>query len=206
MLHVGLTGSIGSGKSTVAQIFAEQGARVIDADAAAHNLMTPGTDVYSKVVRTFGPEFLRPDGSIDRKGLGKAVFASSEMRQELNRIVHPAVRTEVLRQIVELEQSAKTGIVIVDAALMVESGFYRLFDKVVVVACEPSLQIARIVGRDGLSVEEARARVDAQMPVAEKVKVAHYTIDTSGTLRQTREQAEAVYRTLLQEELRLRLL
>ncbi len=204
MLHVGLTGSIGSGKSTVDTIFAEQGAHVIDADVVAHQLMTPGTVVYQRVTETFGAECIRPDGTIDRRRLGAIIFASREKRELLNGIVHPAVRTDVLRQIVELEQSFQAGIVIVDAALMVESGFYRLFEKVIVVTCTEALQIARITSRDGLSAEEARVRIATQMPVAEKLKVAHYSIDTSGTLRETRDQAEAVYRDLMQQERRLR--
>ncbi len=204
MLHVGLTGSIGSGKSTVAQIFAEQGAHIIDADLVAHNLMEPGTEVYQQVVQAFGSENLRTDGAIDRKKLGAIVFALPEKRKLLNSIVHPAVRTHVLGEIVELERSFSAGILIVDAALMVESGFYKMFDKIVVVACDERLQLVRIIGRDKLSPEEARARIASQMPVAEKLKVAHYTIDTSGTLRQTREQAEAVYTDLLIQEHRLR--
>jgi len=204
MLHVGLTGSIGSGKSTVALIFAEHGAHIVDADVAAHSALEPGTEVHQKVIRTFGVEIRRPDGTIDRRRLGEIVFSSPEKRQLLNGIVHPAVRTVVLGRIVELEQTVPAGIVVVDAALLVESGFYKMFDKVVVAACSEPVQIARIMSRDGFTAEEARARAAAQMPVAEKVKVADYTIDTSGTLRQTREQAEAVYRDLVRHERRLR--
>ncbi len=204
MLHVGLTGNIGSGKSTVTQIFAELGAHVVDADVVVHDLLAPGSDVYEKVTEAFGVECLRHDGTIDRRSLGDIVFASPEKLQLLNSLVHPAVRTLVLGRIVELEQSIQTGVVIVDAALMVETGFYKLFDKIIVVACDAALQMARIMSRDGFDAEEARARIAAQMPVAEKLKVAHYTIETSGTLRQTREQAEAIYRDILQQEYRLR--
>ncbi len=204
MLHAGLTGNIGSGKSTVASIFAELGAHVIDADVVSHTLLEPGTEVYQKVVEAFDAGIRRPDGTIDRKKLGEIVFSSDEKRQILNGIVHPAVRTVVLGRIVELEQSARAGIVVVDAALMVETGFYKLFDKVVVAACSEAVQIARTMSRDGFTAEEARARAAAQMPMGEKVKVADYVIDTSGTLRHTREQAEAVYRDLLKHELRMR--
>ncbi len=205
MLHVGLTGSIGSGKSTVASIFAEHGAHVIDADAVAHALLDPGTEVNQKIIREFGESIVQPDGTIDRKSLGKIVFASPEKRQLLNSIVHPAVRTVILGRIVELEQKIQTGIAVIDAALMVESGFYKLFDKIVVAACSEGVQISRIMSRDGFTAEEARARIAAQMPMAEKVKYANYVIETSGTLRQTREQAEAVYRDLIKQELRLRI-
>lgn len=205
MLHVGLTGSIGSGKSTVASIFAEQGAHLVDADVVSHTLLEPGTEVHQKVIQAFGTEIQRTDKSIDRRKLGEIVFASPEKRQLLNSIVHPAVRTVVLGRIVELEQSVRAGIVVVDAALMVESGFYKLFEKLVVAACSEAVQIARIISRDGFTAEEARARIAAQMPVSEKIKVADYKIDTSGTLRETREQAEAVFRDLLRHERRLRL-
>jgi dephospho-CoA kinase len=204
MLHVGLTGNIGSGKSTVVLIFAELGAHVIDADEVVHEILGQGSEVYANVIRAFGEAYLRPDGTIDRRKLGELVFASPERLNLLNSLIHPAVRTVVLGRIVELEQSVRNGIVIVDAALMVESGFYKLFDKIVVVSCDPALQVARVMSRDGLTAEEARARLAAQMPVTEKLKVAHYTIETSGTLRQTREQTEAIYKDLLAQEYRMR--
>ena len=204
MLHVGLTGNIGSGKSTTVLIFAELGAHVIDADKVAHELLAPGSQVYANVLQAFGEAYLDPDGTINRRKLGEVVFASPEKLRLLNSLTHPEVRTVVLGRIVELEQSVRNGIVIVDAALMVESGFYKLFDKIIVASCDPALQISRVMSRDGLSAEEAKARIAAQMPVAEKLKVAHYTIETSGTWKQTREQTEAIYRDLLSQEYRMR--
>jgi dephospho-CoA kinase len=204
MLHVGLTGNIGSGKSTAVLTFAELGAHVIDADAVVHELLAPGSEVHASVIRAFGEGYLDHDGTINRRRLGEFVFASPEKLRLLNSLIHPEVRTVVLGRIVELEQSVGNGIVIVDAALMVESGFYKLFDKIIVVACDPALQMARVMNRDGLTAEEARARIAAQMPVAEKLRVAHYTIETSGTLRQTREQTEAIYKDLLTQEYRMR--
>jgi len=203
LLRVGLTGGLSCGKSTVARLFAERGAAVIQADSIARELTRPGNSVYDQVVKQFGREILESDGSIDRAKLADLAFAGGRIA-ELNGIVHPAVRTRVLGKVVELEQLFRAGILIVDAALMVESGFYRMFDKIVVVACNEALQMARIITRDGLTPKEARARIASQMPVAEKLKVAHYTIDTSGTLRQTREQAEAVFSDLLIQERRLR--
>ncbi len=201
MLHVGLTGNIASGKSTAAKVFAELGARIIDADLIAHKLLKQQTATYKKVVQEFGQVIVNPDGTIDRKKLGDIVFNDAAKRDLLNGIVHPDVRTEVLRQIVELEKESHGGIIIIDAALMVESGSYKQYDRLVVIYCHPALQLARLISRDGLSIPEARARMAAQMPVEEKLQLAHYKIDTSGTLQQTHEQIEIVYRELIHLEL-----
>jgi dephospho-CoA kinase len=202
MLHVGLTGNIASGKSCAARVFAELGAHIIDADLIAHDLLTPGKPTYEKVREAFGDRIVLEDGSIDRRKLGEIVFNDAAQRVLLNSLVHPDVRTEIFRHIIELEKVSTKGIVIVDAALMVESGLYKLYDKLVVVFCHPALQLARLVSRDGLSVKEARARMDAQMPAEEKLQVADYRIDTSGTFRQTREQVEGTYRELVLLEVR----
>jgi len=204
MLHVGLTGNIASGKSTAARVFVELGARIIDADVIAHALLEPQTETYKKVVERFGRGIVKVDGTINRVKLGEIVFHDAAQRNLLNGIVHPEVRTEVLRQIFELEKDSTGGIIIIDAALMVESGFYKLYDRLIVVFCHPALQLARLISRDGLSIPEARARMAAQMPVEEKLQVANYNIDTSGTLRRTREQIEAVYRDLVLIELSMR--
>jgi dephospho-CoA kinase len=201
MLHAGLTGNIASGKSTASKVFAELGAHIIDADVIAHDLLKPETGTFKKVVENFGGEIVNPDGTIDRRKLGEIVFHDADKRKLLNSIVHPDVRTEVFRQIVELEKKSAGGIVLVDAALMVESGLYKLYDKLIVVFCHPALQLARLISRDGLSIPEARARMAAQMPVEEKLQVADYKIETSGTFRRTREQIEAVYRDLVLLEL-----
>lgn len=197
MLHVGLTGNIASGKSTAAQFFAELGAHVIDADRIAHSLLQSGTPTYHRVVEVFGDRILSPTGEIDRGELGRIVFSDAGQREKLNALMHPEVRTEIQRRIEGLDQSSPSGIIIVDAALMVETGGYRMFHCLIVVACDPSLQVARLMSRDGLTESEARARMASQMPIAEKLKLAKYKIDASGTLKQTREQVEAVYRDLL---------
>lgn len=203
MLQAGLTGNIASGKSHASCVFAELGAHVVDADVIAHELFLPGTTTYAKVVEAFGNHILTPEGTIDRKILGDIVFHRTEQRLLLNALVHPDVRAEVMRRIFELEKKGCDDIVIVDAALMVESGFYRMQDRLIVVTCDPALQLARVMNRCGLSAEEARLRIAAQMPVVEKLKLADYTIDTSGTYARTREQIERIYRDLiLQERLR----
>jgi dephospho-CoA kinase len=197
MLQVGLTGNIASGKSHASSVFAELGVRIIDADVIAHELFTPGTETYSKVVKVFGTGILAADGTINRKVLGDIVFHQPEQRLTLNSLVHPDVVAEVLRQTFELTRKGFAGIVMVDAALMVESGYYKTQDCLIVVTCDPALQLLRVMDRHGLSAEEARLRIDAQMPVAEKIKLADYTIDTSGTYASTREQIERVYRDLV---------
>jgi len=204
MLHVGLTGNIGSGKSQAALVFAELGAHIIDADAVAHELMAPGNETHANVARAFGPEILDSTGAIDRKILGKIVFGDLNKRLLLNSLVHPAVQAEMYRRAVELEKDGSSGIIIVDAALLIESGHQDCFDRLIVVACDPNLQLARIVKRDGISIEEANMRKAAQMPIEEKLKLADYTIETSGTLKETREQIEAIYRDLLLQEIKLR--
>ena len=196
MLRVGLTGNIATGKSHASRVFAELGARVLDADIIAHDLMRPGRETYRKVVQAFGDDILSADGAIDRKKLGRIVFNDSEKRLQLNSLVHPDVGSEVRRRIIELEQDTPAGIVIVDAALMIESGSYKAYQRVIVTYCDPALQLQRIMARDGLSMEEARARVASQMPMEEKLKYADYRIDTSGTFEQTREHIEQVYREL----------
>ena len=204
MLHVGLTGNIASGKSHASSVFAELGTHVIDADIIAHELFLPGTPTYAKVVQAFGPEVLAPDRTIDRKILGNIIFHDSEKRLQLNALVHPDVRAELMRRAFELEKLPYDGILIIDAALMVESGFYKMLDRLIVVRCDPDLQLARVMSRCGISAEEARLRMGAQLPVEDKVRIAHYVIDTSGTYARTREQIERIYRELINEMQRKR--
>jgi len=202
VLQVGLTGNIASGKSNAARVFAELGARIIDADRIAHEIMSPGHRVYDKVVEAFGGEILRPDGTIDRRILGRIVFSREEKRLLLNSLVHPGVLVEVQRRMAAAAEENARAIIIVDAALMIETGYYRLHDCLVVVACQPGLQLSRLMNRDGLTLEEARARIASQMPVEEKLARADYKIDASGTLRETRKQIEAIYRELVLRERR----
>jgi dephospho-CoA kinase len=201
MLHVGLTGNIASGKSHAASLFAELGAHIIDADQVVHELLSCGTRTYNRIVDAFGELILGPDRKIDRRRLAQIVFFDKEQRLLLNSLTHPDVGAEILRRIFDLEQISSRGIVIVDAALMIETGGYKIYHRLVVVACDPALQLSRLISRDRLTEKEARARIASQMPVEEKIKLADYTIDTSGTLKQTLEQVEAIYRDLLIQEL-----
>jgi dephospho-CoA kinase len=204
MLYVGLTGNIASGKSYAASVFSELGAHVIDADRVVHDLLASGTQTYIRIVDAFGDQILGPNKEIDRKKLGLIVFSDAQKRSTLNALTHPVVKTEILRRIHELEAASSSGMVIVDAALMIETGGYKMYDCLVVVACDPALQVSRLMSRDGLTEAEARARMSSQMPMEEKLKLADYTIDTSGTLKKTHDQVESIYRDLLIRELRVR--
>jgi dephospho-CoA kinase len=204
MLHVGLTGNIASGKSRTAMLFAEMGAHIIDADVIVHELLVSGTKTYLRIVEAFGEQILDSDREIDRRKLGQIIFFDAEKRLLLNRLTHQAVGMEILGRIFELEQAFARGIIIVDAALMVETGSYKMYDRLIVVTCNQFLQVSRLMSRDQLSEKEARARMDSQMPIEEKLKLADYTIDTSGTLKQTRDQVEVIYRDLLTQGIRLK--
>jgi dephospho-CoA kinase len=196
VLRVGLTGGIACGKTTVAHHFASWGAKVIDADLLARRLVEPGAAGYDPVVRAFGPGILAADGTIDRAVLGRAVFADTRRRAELEAILHPLIAAEEGAAIERLAASGRGGIAIVNAALLVEAGTYRTYDRLVLVHCAEEIQVARIVTRDGLSRDDALARVRSQLPTAEKLKVAHYAIDTGEGFDATEAQARAVWGSL----------
>jgi dephospho-CoA kinase len=198
MLRVGLTGSIGVGKSFVASLFAELGCHVLDADQTAREVVMPGSPGLMAITQAFGEEILNPDGTLNRKQLGAVVFADEEKRQRLNQILHPFIiarQDEILR---EWEIQDPRGIAIVDAALMIESGGYRRFDKLIVVYCRPELQVERLMLRDKLSREGALRRIDSQMSQEEKQKFADYLIDTSDEVELTRERTIRVYQQLIE--------
>src|SRR6478672_11137104 len=197
MLRVGLTGSIGVGKSFVASIFAELGCHVLDADLTAREVVMPGKAGLNAIVQEFGEEVLNTDGTLDRKRLGALVFADENRRQRLNHILHPFIiarQDEILR---EWESHDPNGIGIVDAALMIESGGYKRFDKLIVVHCRPEVQLERLMLRNALTREAAQQRIASQMPQEEKQKFADYLIDTSDGYESTRAQTEAVNQKLI---------
>ena len=196
MLKVGLTGSIAVGKTFVVSVFRELGCATFDADQIAHSVMEPGREAYEEIVREFGREVLGQDGSIDRKKLGAIVFQDRERRQRLNEIVHPRVITEQNRLLAEAEHANPDRIAIIDAALMIESGGYKRFDKLIVIFCDKETQIERLMKRNGLTREEAGVRVAAQMSSEEKRRYADFEIDSSGTHDETRARVIAVYEEL----------
>ena len=194
MLRIGLTGNIAVGKSCASTRFSELGAAIIDADRVSRELMKPGAPVYFRVVETFGENILSSDGTIDRRLLGGIVFASEEKRRLLESIAHPAIHNAVAVEIAKKEKIS--NIVIVEAALLVETGGYKEYDRLIVVTCPPAAQIARLIARDGLTESEANARIAAQMPQDEKVCLADYVIDASGSLESLLEQVDIIYREL----------
>ncbi len=193
MLKVGLTGSIAVGKSYVCDVFRELGCHVLDADETARDVVAPGTPGLSQIIKEFGEDILLPDGSLDRKKLGAIVFNDPDKRQLLNSIVHPLVIEEQDRWISEREAEHPDGIAMVDAALMIESGGYKRFDRLIVVWCEDDIQLERLMRRDGLDEAAAKARIAAQMPQAEKKRFADHLIDTSAGFDDTRRRVREVY-------------
>lgn len=196
VLKVGLTGGIATGKSTVARIFTSLGAVVLDADEIAHLLVEKGAPAYGRVAETFGPGILRTDGSIDRPALGRIIFSDPAERARLESILHPLIREEEAVRIARLAESGQGRIIVTNAALLIETGAYRDYHRVVVVHCTLEAQADRILRRDGLSEPEARARIAAQMDAREKLKVAHYAIDTTPGFAATETRARAVFRHL----------
>src|SRR5262245_62760854 len=197
MLRVGLTGSIAVGKSFVTSVFAELGCRVLDADQTAREVVMPGAAGLKAMVQEFGEEILAPDGTLDRARMASIVFADEEKRQRLNFILHPFIiarQDEILRN---WEREDPNTIGIVDAALMIESGGYKRFDKLIVVHCRPEAQLQRLMLRDKISREEAERRIASQMPQEEKQKFADYLIDTSDGFDLTRARTVEVYNQLI---------
>ena len=196
MLKVGLTGSIAVGKSFVLSVLRELGCVTFDADKIAHSVMEPGRDAYRDIVQEFTDSVLSEDGQIDRAKLGAIVFADAERRKRLNEIVHPRVIEEQNRMLGEAERADPDGIAIVDAALMIESGGYKRFDKLIVVYCDRETQINRLIGRNQITREDAERRVAAQMSSEEKRRYADYEINTAGPMEETRQRVTEVYNEL----------
>jgi dephospho-CoA kinase len=189
MRRLGITGGIASGKSVVAGILRELGFRVIDADRLGHEVIEPGTRAYDEIVREFGAGIVSVDGRIDRGKLGAIVFADRGKLERLNAIVHPRVEEEMVGQFGEWEKNGVADAAFIEAALLVEAGYQKNLDGLVVAWCQPEQQMERLLAR-GLSEAEARRRIAAQMPAEEKLKFATEKIDCSGSLEETRRQVE----------------
>jgi len=211
MLKVGLTGGIAAGKSAVGEMFVALGAHLVQADRLAHELMNPGEPVYNEVVRHFGREILNPDGSINRPKLAELAFGAPDLPEdqrgsrvaELNRIVHPAVIRSQEDWMQAIGAQDRNAVAIVEAALILEAGMGKRFDRQIVVTCAPEQRVARFATRQKIDLEsatkEVQRRMAAQLSDQEKVKAADYVIDNSGLLATTREQVADIWKKLQSE-------
>ena len=196
MLRVGLTGGLASGKSFVGHTLAELGCHLIEADELGHQVLLPGAEAYDAVVKEFGEEILDKDRYIVRRKLGAMVWDDPERLARLNSFVHPAVIARQQGIIADIAQKDPTAIIVVEAAILVETGSYRRFDRLIVVVCTVEQQVERAMRRGAYSRAEVLARLGRQLPLEEKVQVADYVIDTSSTKEHTLEQVKAVYNSL----------
>ena len=191
MLTIGLTGGIASGKSIVARMLQEQGCHIIEADLVAHEFLKPSNPVAQRVVAEFGPEILGPGGAIDRAKLGEMVFGDPQKLARLNALTHPPVLEEIVRQLEEIARKDASSIAVVVAALHVESGYYKNFDRLAVAWCTREQQLSRLMNR-GLTREQAERRIASQLPLDEKRRLADDVIDCSQSFEDTRRQVEEI--------------
>lgn len=185
MIVIGLTGGIGAGKSTVGRFLKELGAKVIDADAVARKVVEPGKPAWEEIRAIFGPQYLNPDGTINRRALGNLIFNDTQAREKLNAITHPKIKAEILKEIEVYRKEEPTGIVVVEAPLLLEAGMEDMVDEIWVVTAPEEVRLQRLMERDNLSPEEALKRIRAQLPEETKVKYATRIIDTRGNLEAT---------------------
>ena len=190
-LIIGLTGSIGTGKSTIANKFRDLDIPVVDADLIAREVVEPGKDAYQDIVATFGEKILQNDKTLDRKVLGNLVFNDVAKRKQLNAIIHPAIRKEMVRQRDEWVRNGKECVVL-DIPLLYESGLTHYVDKVIVVYVDPEIQLQRIMDRDQSTEEEAKSRINSQIPVSEKAKKADAVIDNNRSKEESYRQLKAI--------------
>lgn len=197
LLLVGLTGGIASGKSVVSGLFEQKGCIIFPADEVSREIVGPGFPAWKRIIARFGRDILLPDMSIDRTALASVVFKDQAARRDLERIIHPLVLAEQKERIARAAREKRSGLFITEAALIFETGQAPLFDRIVVVHCRGDVQLARVTERYGISKRKAETRIRAQMPQREKIKMADYSIDTSGTPAETIERTERVYAGLM---------
>ena len=196
MLKAGLTGGLASGKSFVGQALADLGCHLIKADELGHEVLLPGGEAYEPAIREFGRGILGANGEIDRRRLAAEVFDKPERLALLNRLVHPPVIRREEELAAEIARREPEAIVVVEAAILIETGSYQRFDKIILAVCSERQQLERAMERDGADHKEAEARIRRQMPLAEKQKFADYVIDTSGSKEETLRQTREVYHLL----------
>lgn len=195
MRKIALTGGPGSGKSTVARMFRELGAVVLDADEVAREVVRPGQPAWQELRRVFGPDYFQEDGSLDREKMGRRVFQDPQARQKLNAIIHPHVTRELTRRLTDLARQG-VDLVLVEVPLLFEAGLEKNYDKIIVVDASPEEQLARLTRRDGRSLGEAAGILKAQWPLAAKKARAHYVVDNRGSLADTEAQVKKLWHEL----------
>jgi dephospho-CoA kinase len=194
---VGLTGGIASGKTLVRRVFKELGAKTIDADDVSRELTAPGTPAAEAVLREFGPAYFLPDGTLDRKGLAEVVFADEEKRRRLEAILHPLIGDTIAARVEAFAARDPDAVIVVDAALLIETGMTEIFDAVVVVYADVETRVARLMARDGVSRHAAHLRINAQMPLERKLDLADFVVDNNALPEDARREAMGVYNRLL---------
>jgi dephospho-CoA kinase len=197
MLRVGLTGGIATGKSTVAAILRDLDYPVLDADPIGHEMLEPDQPTYDEIVHEFGKEILDAGGQVNRGKLARIVFADAQKRDRLNHILHPRILTVVRKWFAALDRPRGPDLAIVEAALIIEAGYDKDLDRVIVCCCRPDQQLERLLER-GMTTEQAQQRIAAQMPMEEKSRLAHEVIDCSGSIEATEEQIAETLKRLLQ--------
>lgn len=197
MVVIGVTGGVGTGKSTVARMFQRLGAVVLDADALAHEAMEPNRPAWRRIVRAFGKGILNPDQTINRRRLAQRVFRDAEARRRLERIIHPQVLREIRLRIGRLRRARRTRAVALDVPLLIESGAARMADALVVVTAPPEVQRRRLARRHGWSAEETKRRIRAQWDLAAKAALADYVVDNSDGVDATRTQVRRIWKQLV---------
>ncbi len=196
MLVIGLTGGLGTGKTTVAEMLREKGAVVVNADQLGHQVYEPGRPAYREIIEAFGPQVVGEEGAIDRRRLAQLVFSDPQALARLNRITHPRIREAIRERLAQLAQDG-AQVVVLEAALLLEAGWDDLVDEVWVTVAPPQVAAQRAAARSGLPLEEAMARIQAQLDNEERVRRAQVVIDTGRPLEETRRQVEEEWRKLL---------
>jgi dephospho-CoA kinase len=199
MLIVGLTGGIASGKSLVTRVLRELGTHVIDADKIVHDLLSPGGEACNEVIGHFGANIRQPDGSVDRRKLGDIIFNHPDERAWLNSCIHPRVFEAYKHQVRHISERQPDAIVVMDAALLIETGYHKHMDKLIVVYANQKDQVKRLMERDRFTLEQTMARIKSQMPLDEKRTYADFVIDNTGTREASEQQTREVFEKLRQE-------
>lgn len=195
---IGLTGGIASGKSLAAKELKRLGAHIIDADEIAKDDVNPGLAAYKDIVKEFGEGILNPDRTINRKALGQIVFSNPKLRERLEQITHPRILKEIDKGIEAIRANHAKAMIVVDAPLLIEIGLYKKMDKVIVIYCDEKTQTERLIKRDGFSVNEAKIRISAQMPLREKKRYADFVIDNSEAQdkEKTKDEVKKIFKQI----------